>query len=134
MKRIAPWSETEGPNYIRGFRSIPYVALGTSRRGVYCAGLVVLFYKEHAIDIPDPATAVFFDAVQSAFARVWEKTPLSRYGDMVTMPGDQDFVQGHVGIWTPVGILHATSSQGVQCTPLHKTRFTGCYRYKEPQG
>lgn len=129
---IPEWSHGEALKVMDEYIGIPYKNLGVSRDGVYCAGFVVLFYRDHGLSVPDPATDNFKEGRESDFSRVWRPVQSPLYGDLVTMRGEQDPYQGHLGIYTPIGCLHALRNVGVVCQKWDariRARVTGYYRY-----
>jgi hypothetical protein len=100
------WTPEE-QEFVKSFVGIAYKDGGVSRDGVYCVGLVILFYRERGIELPDPATMDPNLVQESPFYRCFSVQHKPIYGDVVSLPGENSFDEGHVGIWTPLGILHA---------------------------
>lgn len=118
-------------DYLQSFVGIKFKELGTTRAGVYCLGLVILFYGESNILLPDPTSMSPEAVIVHPLHDLFEKTGEAHYGCVVTMPGEGDFLLGHVGIHTPFGILHAwRPAEQVILEPHGRRRITGVYQLK----
>jgi hypothetical protein len=105
--------------------------VGATRQGVYCVGLVILWYDWFGVTIPNPLTQDPQDvnAHLSNYFALFRGD--KRAGDVVTMAGEGDYFEGHVGVWTPIGVLHATRRQGVVLEAENRLKIRRSYRYRE---
>lgn len=117
--------------YINELVGVKYQSLGETRDGVNCVGLVCLFYREHGVDMPCPNSTDPSD-VRLIFVDRWKEIDRPDYGDLAVMPGEASAIEGHVGIWTPLGILKAEKRHGVIIQPHGRAHGrVKFYRYQD---
>lgn len=117
---------------INPYIGIPYKERGCSMDGVYCVGFVCLWYKrELGIDIPDPATQNPLDVRNSPFCDSFRRIPngAGQFSDMVITDGWEG-PDTHMGIFTPMGLLHASRESGVLLQPWPRIDIKSVYRVK----
>jgi cell wall-associated NlpC family hydrolase len=125
------WWDKEVQDFTLSLVGTPWDETGSTRKGVYCVGLVCLWYDFFGVTVPNPRTQDPQDvnAHLSNYFSLFRGD--CRAGDVVTMAGDGDFFEGHVGIWTPLGVLHATRKTGVVLEAEKRLKIRRSYRYRE---
>jgi len=124
------WNEEER-NYCAGLVGIPYEDTGDTRAGCYCVGLLCIFYRDHGMELPNPASYDPNKVVREFIAPFFAKTDdKPRYGDVVKLM-DSTGGSNHLGIWTPEGIFHANPVVGVIRTRHGRRPVFGIYRHKD---
>lgn len=113
---------------VNRYIGIPYDETGDHWSGVYCLGLAILFYRtEYGVEIPNPCTHDP-DLVTRSVSSYFVPVKLPEFGDLAQF--DCADGTGHVGIWTPLGIIHAARKTGVVCQPARRFANLRYYRLK----
>jgi cell wall-associated NlpC family hydrolase len=105
---------------------LPYKAGGRGPDFYDCWGVVIAFYKEAGITIPDPRSSDIDVIRQSGIFDCFQQVDCPDYGDIAVFAKDDGC---HVGIVTLSGILNATSA-GVCLLPLKRCNIREFYRHR----
>lgn len=129
------WS-LENRNLVGSLIGLPYKPLGDTREGVHCTGLVVLFFRELGLpcDHPLHGTAEAVLAADGTRKHFCEVKPPPQFGDVVWMRGFRlDDPAGHLGIYTPQGVLHVLEHVGVIISQRWQVsgRVRGYFRHRD---
>ena len=110
-------------------KSIPWVSLGRSDKGVDCLGLIIAVYASFGIEVDDPMSLDPSRVREFVLADQWVEALTIRTGDVAsyTVKG----VEQHLGILIPGGILHATEDLGVLVTKRSIMKLTGYFSFKD---
>ena len=98
----------------RSWLGVPYLHLGRSRRGVDCAGLVVMAFKELGIEIADRAVysrQPFRNELENHTALSFRRVETGEPGDIFLM-SFAGRPTSHVGIFTGRTIIHSYLTVG----------------------
>jgi cell wall-associated NlpC family hydrolase len=115
---------------VNRYVGIPYADASATRDGCNCLGLVVLFCREVlGREIPFPPTQNATEVRASALSAYFDRIDVPAFGDVVTMPGVEG-EQEHVGIWTPLGVLHSHRKAASILTPARRLQIREVYRLR----
>jgi len=113
---------------VNRYIGIPYDDIGADFSGCYCLGLYILFARmELDLEVPNPCTHNGAE-VTTALCDLFAPVPLPQFGDMAVFEKDGD--PAHVGIWTPLGIIHTSRKTGSICVPARRFPKVTYYRHR----